>query len=318
MTVNGLIDANDMGFTLAHEHVFADLRTFEEQSLNPISIDLEEVIEVVLPHLLAIRKLGCRTLIDCTATHLGRHPEIIKRLSEASGLHMLTVTGNYLAADGRFVPPYVKSDSATELARRWINEWQHGIANTGIRPGLIKLGMNGGAMTELEKKAFNAAVIAHQSTGLPIAVHIGPWRAVEPGFIAQSALEQLAILKSSNVSPSAWIWVHAQNEADRGRHVQAANQGAWISFDGLAPETVALHLECVMHMHSQGLLNRVLLSHDAGWYNADQPRGGTFRSYETAFTTFIPALRERGFTQSDIDQIFVTNPAEAFSINNPR
>lgn len=314
MTVNGPIDADQMGFALVHEHLFADLRSYEEQLLQPASVDLDEVVEVVLPYLTAIREQGCRALLDCTATHLGRHPQLIRRLSNASGLHMLTVTGVYLSADGRFVPPYVNSDSAEGLAHRWIDEWRNGISDTGIRPGLIKLGMNGGALTELEKKVFDAAVITHQRTGLPIAVHTGPWRPVDPGFNARSALEQLDILRRANVSPSAWVWVHAQNEKNRAHHVQAAQQGAWISFDGLSPDAVALHIECVTHMRSAGLLHRVLVSHDAGWYNAGQPRGGTFRSFETAFTTFIPALREHGFTQTEIDQIFVTNPADAFSI----
>lgn len=314
MTVNGLIDASEMGFTLTHEHLFADLRAYEDQVKNPIAVDLDEVVEVALPHLLAIRDLGCRTLIDCTATHLGRHPEIIKRLSKASGLHMLTVTGNYLAADGRFIPPYVLSSSAAQLAERWIDEWRNGIAETDIRPGLIKLGMNGGALTELESKAFEAAAITHQRTGLPIAVHIGPWRSVDPGFNAQSANAQLALLRALEVSPSGWIWIHAQNEVERNHHIKAAQQGAWISFDGLAAETVDLHVECVSNMRSEGLLHRALVSHDAGWYNADQPRGGTFRSFDTAFKTFIPALRERGFTQNEIEQIFVTNPATAFSV----
>jgi phosphotriesterase-related protein len=316
MTVNGLIDADQMGFTLVHEHLFADLRSYEEQSRHIVNVDIDDVLEVVLPHLQVIRKLGCRTFIDCTATHIGRHPALIKRLSEASGLHMLTVTGNYLSADERFVPPYVRSASAEGLARRWTDEWRNGIADTGIRPGLIKLGMNGGPLSELEKKAFEAAALTHQSTGLPIAVHIGPWRPVDRGFNAASAAEQLEILRHSNILPSAWVWVHAQNETDRSHHVLAAQQGAWISFDGLAPHAIDLHIECVTHMKSAGLLHRVLVSHDAGWYNADQPRGGTFRPYDTAFTTFIPALRERGFTQGDINQIFVTNPAEAFSIRS--
>lgn len=316
MTVNGLIDADQMGFTLVHEHLFADLRSVEEQSENIIDVDIDEVLEVVLPHLQAIRSLGCRTLIDCTATHLGRHPALIKRLSDASGLHMLTVTGNYLSADGRFVPPYVINASVKELANRWIDEWRNGIGGTGVRPGLLKLGMNGGPLSDLEKKALHAAAITHQRTGLPIAVHIGPWRPVDRGFNAISAAEQLATLKQMNVSPSAWIWVHAQNEMDRIHHVQAARQGAWTSFDGLANDTVEVHLECVAHMRSEGLLNRVLVSHDAGWYNADQPRGGTFRSFDTVFKTFIPALRERGFAQSEIDQIFLINPAEAFEIRS--
>src|SRR5688500_18920098 len=94
MTVNGLIGAHDMGLTPVHEHLCSDLRSYEDPVRKKIPVDTAEVVEVVLPYLTAIREFGCRTLIDCTATHLGRHPELIKRLSDASGLHMLTTTGN--------------------------------------------------------------------------------------------------------------------------------------------------------------------------------------------------------------------------------
>jgi phosphotriesterase-related protein len=67
-------------------------------------------------------------------------------------------------------------------------------------------------------------------------------------------------------------------------------------------------------MRARGLLNRVLVSHDAGWYTAGEPRGGRFRAFDTVFTEFIPALRSAGFNESEIARIFVQNPAEAFAI----
>ncbi len=314
MTVNGLIGADQLGFTLTHEHLFADLRSYEEQSAQVLHVDGDEVLEVVLPYLRTIRDLGCRTLIACTATHIGRRPDLIKRLSAASGLHMLTVCGSYLSADARFAPPYVRTETAEELARRWIVEWRNGIGDTGVRPGLIKLGVNGGPLTALERKVLHAALLTHQETGLAIATHTGPWRKVDPEFNAASAREQLAFFQQSNVAASAWIWVHAQNEPELSHQISAAQQGAWISFDGLAPESVIPHAELVSRMRSEGLLHRVLVSHDAGWYNAGQPRGGAFRSFDTVFTAFIPALRERGFDEGEIHEIFVKNPADAFSL----
>lgn len=314
MTVNGWLDAAEMGVTLTHEHVFADVRSYEEQAQQRLEVDPDEVVEVVLPYLARVRELGCRTLIDCTATDLGRSPALVKRLSAASGLHMLTVTGNYLAANGRFIPEYVRSSTADQLARRWIGEWQNGIADTGVRPGLMKLGMNGGPLTTLEEKAFRAAVTTHQETGLTIATHVGPWGEAAPGVNGASASHMLAILQEARVSPSAWIWYHAQNEKDPAHHFRAGELGAWVSFDGLAPNTLEAHLEMVIRMRARGLLNRVLVSHDAGWYTAGEPRGGTFRAFDTVFTEFIPALREAGFSESEIAELFVRNPAEAFAV----
>src|SRR5262245_3495221 len=86
MTVAGPIDVSELGMTLTHEHLFADLRPYAEQIAMPVPLG-GDVVEVVLPYLQEIRRLGCRSVIDCTATTLGRNPALIKRLSQASGLH---------------------------------------------------------------------------------------------------------------------------------------------------------------------------------------------------------------------------------------
>jgi phosphotriesterase-related protein len=67
-------------------------------------------------------------------------------------------------------------------------------------------------------------------------------------------------------------------------------------------------------MRQRGLLNRVLLSHDAGWYHVGEPGGGQYRSHETLFTQFLPALRQSGFREEELDRMLVRNPADAFGI----
>ena len=67
-------------------------------------------------------------------------------------------------------------------------------------------------------------------------------------------------------------------------------------------------------MKAEGLLNRVLLSHDAGWYHVGEPGGGTFRPYDTLITALLPALETAGFTSEEIHQLTVVNPADAFAV----
>jgi phosphotriesterase-related protein len=305
MTVTGPIDAGEMGFALTHEHVIADVRPIREQIANPVVPDADEVVDVVLPHLERIREFGCRTLIDATGVGIGRHAAVVRRLSEESGLHMLCTTGAYAAADYQFLPPWVSAESVDRLAARWIDEANNGIEGEGVRPGFIKLSVNGGPLSEIERKLIRAGAIAHLETGLTIGVHTR---------LAAAAFEQLAALEEASVHPSAWIWIHAQAEPDPAQLIKAAESGAWISFDGVATDTVAAHVEKVKRMREEDLLGRVLVSQDAGWYSVGEPRGGDFRSFDTVFTSFIPMLREHGFSESEIDTIFVRNPAEAFSV----
>ena len=306
MTVRGPIRPTDLGFTLSHEHVLANFQPLADREKSPWTYNLDDVVRTVQPYLEQVKKHGCRTFVDCTAVGLGRDPRLLKRLSDETGLHILTVTGNYAAVDAKYLPAYVYSDSDEGLAQRWIQEARGGIEGSGIRPGLIKLGFNGGPLTSIEQKLIRAAAIAHRQTGLTIGAHTGP---------AVAAFEQLSILEKSGILPSAWIWIHAQNEHDPLQHIKAAKLGAWVSFDGVSSESIELHVGLVSRMLREGLLNRVLVSQDAGWYHVGQPHGGTLRTYDTIFASFIPAIRSAGFSDADVHTLFVTNPAQAFAIN---
>ena len=52
-------------------------------------------------------------------------------------------------------------------------------------------------------------------------------------------------------------------------------------------------------------MKRVLLSHDAGWYELQSDR---------KFETVLPALKENGFTDEEIHLLTVENPKRAFAI----
>lgn len=314
MTVNGYIDASEMGMTLTHEHVFADVRPFKEQLKNPLTPDTQEVVDIVLPNLVRIRDLGCKTLVECTATGLGRNPALIRKLSNESGLHMLTVTGNYGSAEEQFLPAKFYTDSVEARAERWINEWEKGIDGTGIKPGLIKIAFGSGPLTDVELKLIRAAAICHRETGLTIGSHTGVWQDVSPGENAVSAFEQLDELKAAGVSPSAWIWIHAHNEPDADQRLRAAREGAWVSMDGFRSDNLDYYVETIKQFRNNYLLDRLLLSQDAGWYTLGEPKGGGFNPYHPIFTTLIPALQRSGVTQEDINTLFVSNPAAAFSV----
>ena len=63
-----------------------------------------------------------------------------------------------------------------------------------------------------------------------------------------------------------------------------------------------------------GLLDRLLVSHDAGWYRPGEPGGGAFRGFETVYTAFVPSLRKAGWTEGEVRQLLQANPAAAFTV----
>ncbi len=309
MTVRGPIAAATAGMTLVHEHILANFQPYDEWERAPRTYDRDVVVALVLPHLKRIRDLGCRTFVDATAVGLGRDAVLLRRLSEESGLNVLCTTGNYAAVNYQFLPRYVFDSSDEQLAQRWISEWLNGIDGTGVRPGFIKLSVNGGRLSDVERKLIRAGCLAHRATGMVIGVHTGP---------AEAAFDELDVLREMGVSPSSWMWIHAQVEKDWSRHVAAARQGAWISLDGVNAERIDEFVRMVANLRDAGFLRRTLVSQDAGWYSVGQPQGGKFRPYDVLLTQFLTALRAHGFSADEVDTVMVRNPAAAFRIRTVR
>ena len=302
-TVTGGISIKKMGKTLAHEHLLVDFIGADSTGYH--RWNKEEVIEKVLPYLIEIKKLNYKTLVDCTPAYLGRDPELLKTLSERSGVQIITNTGYYSAVNGKFLPNHAFTETAEEIAARWIDEAKNGIEGTGIYPGFIKISVERGPLQEINRKIVEAACITHLETGLTIMSHTGP---------AEPAFQQLEILRQYGIDPSAFIWTHANNEKDFDKLLRAAKMGAFISWDNFKPEDADKYVEFFLFMKKHSVLHTVLFSHDAGWYKPGEPEGGTFRGFTDIENYLIPALEDAGVAQYDIFQVFFKNPVEAFRI----
>lgn len=302
-TVTGAIPVSELGVTLMHEHIVTDLR--DPAARRPDDYNRDDAVRVALPHLEELRKAGCRTLVEITPIHIGRDPEALRILAKKTGMNIVCATGIYGAAKQRFIPDYALRESAEELAERYAREFRAGVGDTGVKPGIIKTGVNAATpLPEIERKLVRAAALAHKATGLTVASHTGP---------GAPALEELEILDSVGVAPKSFIWVHAQSEKDHEIHRRVAKEGAWVEFDGIGPKTIDWHLECVRVMAEAGLLHRTLVSQDAGWYRPGEPAGGDYRGYALLLAEFAPKLRASGFSEQDLDQLLVKNPAAALT-----
>ena len=303
LTVNGPINANEAGNILEHEHILVDFIGADQY--DPSRWDREEVASQLLPYLKELKNLGCNTLIECTPAYLGRDVQLLKDLSQQSGLHIITNTGFYGAGDNKYIPEFAFEASAQELADIWIKEFEQGIDGTSVRPGFIKISVNPGPLSQMHRKLVQAASIAHLRTGLTIASHTGP---------ALPAFEELEILQKEGVHPSAFVWVHAQNEEGKGNYLKAAKIGAWVSLDGLDETRMEEYIEMVYMMKKEGFLHKTLISHDGGWYEPGKPWEGPIRKYTVLYRQFRPKLLEQGFSEEDTDLLFKNNPQKAFAI----
>ena len=307
MTINGPIHSSKMGTTLIHEHFLVDFIGAEEISLE--RWDRIEVVKKVIPYMLEAKKAGVETIFDCTPAFLGRDPVLLRLLAEESGVQIITNTGYYGALDNKHLPIHALSEPAEVLALRWIREFRRGIDGTDVKPGFIKIGVDSAdKLSDMHIKLVKAAALTHLQTGLTICSHTGP---------GKTAFEQLDILQKAGVSPSAFVWVHAQGEKDESYFESAASIGAWVSLDGIGWGDFDKYVDTLKRMKSSGHLNRVLISHDAGWYKPGEP-DGDFTGYTNIFNELIPRLKDNEFTQKDINQLLINNPISAFGIKVKR
>ncbi|SEI59775.1 phosphotriesterase-related protein [Dyadobacter koreensis] len=301
-TVLGAVNPARLGKTLIHEHVLVDF--IGADKINPDRWEHEKVIRRVLPFLKEIKAKGIQSIVECTPAYLGRDVLLLQKLSRLSGLNILTNTGYYGASDNKYLPKQAFTETAEQLAERWINEFYQGIDNTEVKPGFIKISVNPGSLSTLHQKLVVAAGLTHLETGLTICSHTGP---------SLPAFEEIAILDELGVHPSAFVWVHARstNEND---FLKAAKMGVWISLDGISKDNLAQNASILQLLKSHNLLNRALISHDAGWYKPGEENGGEFRGFTTITDHFIPLLKTKAFTEEDIKQLIIINPAEVFTI----
>jgi len=310
MTVLGPIPALEMGITLSNEHMLVDFIGADSTGYH--RWDKQEVVNKVMPYLSEIQEHQVSTLVECTPAFLGRDPWLLKTLSEQTGMHLVTNTGYYGAHNNRFIPAELLELSAEELSHIWVDEFENGIEGSGVQPGFIKIAVQGDETLSKEHiKIITAAALTHQQTGLVIASHTGP---------DAPAFEQISVLQSHDIDPSCFIWVHAQQGSLAG-NIRAAEMGSWISLDNVSLEReagseydVAWYADRIQNLKEAGYLDRVLISHDAGWYKPGEENGGTFRGFTGIFTALIPAMEKKEFSPKEINLLLEINPRNAFSI----
>lgn len=303
MTVDGPIRIQQMGTALVHEHFLVDFIGADKTGTH--RWNRETVIQKVLPYLVAAKQAGVKTIFDCTPAFLGRDVLLLRQLSAASGMQIVTNTGYYGAVNNKYLPAWAFEASARQLADRWIEEAEHGIGGSRVRPGFIKISVdNKEPLSPLHRKLVEAAARTHRKTGLTIFSHTGP---------APAAFEQLDILQAQGVDPSAFVWVHAQSEKDVSTYAHAARGGAWISLDGMGWGKWDEYAEKIVFLKEQGLLHRLLISHDAGWYKPDEP-DAPFQGFTAIFTELFPRLRLLGFSDADLELLLIQNPQSAMQI----
>lgn len=293
--------ADELGLILPHEHVFVDLRTWDQPGYA--QADTADVITLIAPEIARAQAAGVTALVECSTVGVGRRPDILKAVSEATGFPLLVPTGVYREP---WIPDWIQAATEAELRQWMTGELSDEIKPDGVKAGWIKLSAGDDGLTECETKVLRAAAAAGLATNAVIGSHTIRGRVVR---------DQLKIIEEVGYSPERFIWIHTQAEPDFDLHIEIARRGAWIEYDAIGSDHVNddYFLEHIQRVLDAGLGDHLLLSHDRGWYDPALPGGGTPKPFTYLSESFLPKLRQAGVGEPIIRQLTQSNPFRAFA-----
>jgi len=301
ITTLGPKNTDELGMILPHEHVFVDLRTWDQPGYA--QAEVSDVIELMAPEIARAQAAGVTAIGECSAIGVGRRADILKAVSEATGFPLVVPTGIYREP---WIPDWAHAAGEEELREWMIGELQGEIEESGVQAGWIKLSAGDDGLTRSETKILRAAAAAGAATNAVIGSHTIRGRVVR---------DQLDIVEAAGYTLERFIWIHTQAEPDFDLHLEMARRGAWIEYDGIGgeEETDEDYLERILRVLDAGLGDRLMLSHDRGWYDPAQPGGGVPRPFTYISEQFLPQLRAAGVDEATIRQLTHTNPFRAFA-----
>jgi phosphotriesterase-related protein len=96
-------------------------------------------------------------------------------------------------------------------------------------------------------------------------------------------------------------------------HFAVARRGAWIEYDSVGRVDDDLLVGMINRVLDAGFGDRLLLSHDRGWYDPAKPGGGEPVPYTHLSEVLIPKLIQSGIDDKTIIRLTHDNPFNAFA-----
>jgi len=340
-TVLGPVDGDELGITLAHEHIFMDgsalysepsassdkgrasqsvdwdvlswLRYHPFENMDNLQLFDEELMtrEVLL-----FKAAGGRTIVDQGNNGLGRDANALARASRITGLNVIMGSGYYTANS---LSPTVFSKSVDEMTDEIVKDIAIGVGDSAIKAGLIGEIGTSWPIHDFEKKSLLASVKAQRATGAPINVHPGrhPLGPVTAARILEDA--------GADMTRVAFSHIDGRIRTHEGR-IELARMGCYIEYDlfgyeghfpvfaGLEPIDLpndTMRIYEIRELMDAGFLDQILMSHDIVCKNKLVRFGGW--GYAHISNYVVPMMLKRGITQEVINRIMIDNPRRLYS-----
>jgi phosphotriesterase-related protein len=308
-TVQGTVDADELGLTLVHEHVrFRDEAVAEQW---PSRYDEQLEYDAALVAVNAAKDRGVQTIVDPTAMFGGRDVRFMKRVADETGVRIVACTGIY---SYDYLPHYFENRDVDVMADHFVEDIERGIQDTQINAAFLKCAADAAGVTEHVEKIHRAVARASVQTGAPIMAHSMPAVATGP--------RQVEIFKEEGVELSRVQIAHCGDTDDVAYIEGLIDSGVYVGLDRYGLEMYlptdrrnATAAELLRRGHAERLMISQDFCASIDWFPPEAAEvfesSGAIRNWSMTlvFDEVVPALRELGVMDDDtFATIFTENP----------
>ncbi len=314
-TVRGAVDAEKLGVTLMHEHIFV-LSTEIMQNFPEGWGDEEQRVTDAIARLNELKARGVDTVVDLTVIGLGRYIPRIQRIAAQTDINIIVATGVYTYNDVpfffHFQGPGTELGGPEFMTEMFVRDIEQGIAGTGVKAGILKCATDSPGVTPGIERVLRATAQAHRRTGVPISTHTHAH--------TKRGLEQQEIFAEEGVDLSRVIIGHSGDTTDIAYLEELIAAGSYLGMDRFGIDVLLPfedRVDTVAKMCERGHAGKMVLSHDAACFNDWLPE----RALPAVLPNWhflhihndvIPALKTRGVTDEQLQTMLVENPRKIF------
>ena len=308
-TVQGPVDAAELGVVLIHEHLrFRDEAVAAEW---PDRYDEEAEFEAALEAAGAAKSRGVQTIVDPTAMFGGRDVRFMARVAEQIGVRVIACTGIY---SYDYLPHYFENRDVDVMAEHFVADLQDGVQGSDIKAAFLKCAADAPGVTAHVEKIHRAVARASVQTGAPIMAHSMPAVATGP--------RQVEIFEQEGVDLSRVQIAHCGDTEDVDYIEELIDKGVYVGLDRYGLEMFlpidkrnATTTELLRRGHAERLMISQYYCATIDWYPPEAAQvfesQGAIRNWSMTlvFDEVVPVLREQGVMDDDTFRaIFVENP----------
>jgi phosphotriesterase-related protein len=308
-TVQGPVEAAELGVTLVHEHV-----RFRDEAVAaqwPGRYDEQLELDAALLAVRAAKDRGVRTIVDPTAMFGGRDVNFMRRVADRAGVRIVACTGIY---SYDHLPHYFENRDVDVMADHFVEDIELGIQGTDIRAAFLKCAADAAGVTERVEKVHRACARASLQTGAPIMAHSMPAAGTGP--------RQVEIFREEGVEMAKLQIAHCGDTEDVAYIEGLIEQGVYVGLDRYGLEMylpIETRNATAAELLRRGHAERLMISQDfcatIDWFPPEAAEifegQAAIRNWSMTliFDEVVPALREAGaMDDASFQTVFVENP----------